>query len=90
MLEMKIVLALTIRDFDVVAAYEEWDRSLGREKPGDMLDGKRGMFGEFHLQNCELRIRKLTRIGYRMYGVMKITSKPVDGMPTRVHRRNAS
>jgi len=48
MLEMKIVLAMTVRDFDVVTAYEEWDRKLGREKPGDMLNGKRGMFGEFH------------------------------------------
>jgi cytochrome P450 len=53
MLEMKIVLAMTVRDFDVVAAYEEWDRSLGREKPGDMLGGRRGMFGEFHLQSEE-------------------------------------
>lgn len=90
MLEMKIVLAMTIREFNVVAAYEEWDRKLGREKPGDMLGGRRGMFGEFHLQNCEFRIRMLTRIGYRMYGVMKVTSKPVDGMPVRVRRRNAS
>ncbi len=46
MLEMKIILALTLRDFDVESGYEEWDRKLGREKPGDMLDGKRGMFGE--------------------------------------------
>jgi len=46
MLEIKISLALTLRDFDVEDGYEEWDRKLGREKPGDMLNGKRGMFGE--------------------------------------------
>lgn len=44
---MKIILALTIRDFEVKAAYEEWDRMMGREKPGDMLEGRRGMFGEW-------------------------------------------
>jgi hypothetical protein len=54
MLEMKIVLVMTVRDFDVVGAYEEWDRQLGREKPGDMLGGKRGMFGEFRWWNEEL------------------------------------
>jgi cytochrome P450 len=47
MLEIKIVLALTLRDFDVESGYEEWDRMLGREKPGDMLDGRRGMFGKY-------------------------------------------
>lgn len=47
MLDMKIIMVMTLRDFDIKAEYEEWDRTLGREKPGDMLDGKRGMFGEF-------------------------------------------
>jgi hypothetical protein len=46
MLKIKIVLALTLRDFYVESGYEEWDRKLGREKPRDTLDGKRGMFGE--------------------------------------------
>jgi hypothetical protein len=50
MLEIKIVLALTLRDFDVYDGYEEWDRKLGREKPGDTLDGKRGMFGEYSIK----------------------------------------
>jgi hypothetical protein len=45
MLEIKVVMALTVRDFDVQDAYEEWDRKLGRKKPGDDLGGKRGMFG---------------------------------------------
>ncbi|KAG4438810.1 hypothetical protein IFR05_005701 [Cadophora sp. M221] len=44
-LEMKIIMVMTLRDFDISSAYEEWDRMLGREKPGEMLDGRRGMFG---------------------------------------------
>jgi hypothetical protein len=49
MLDMKVIMAMTLRDFDIKAEYEEWDRALGREKPGEMLDGRRGMFGEFHV-----------------------------------------
>jgi cytochrome P450 len=45
MLETKIIMALTLRDFDIRGAFEEWDAKLGRKKPGDMLDGQRGMFG---------------------------------------------
>ncbi|PVH73910.1 cytochrome P450 monooxygenase-like protein [Cadophora sp. DSE1049] len=44
-LEMKIIMVMTLREFDIGSAYEEWDRMMGREKPGEMLDGKRGMFG---------------------------------------------
>ncbi|KAI9894092.1 MAG: hypothetical protein M1814_004862 [Vezdaea aestivalis] len=43
--EMKVVLALTLRSFDITAEYEEYDRLMGREKPGSTLGGKRGMFG---------------------------------------------
>ncbi|KUJ06776.1 cytochrome P450 [Mollisia scopiformis] len=53
MLEMKIIMALTIREFDITACYEEWDRKLGREKPGEMLDGKRGMFGHRAFQEMK-------------------------------------
>lgn len=45
LMEIKVFLALTIREFDFKDEYEENDRRLGREKPGDTLDGKRGMFG---------------------------------------------
>jgi len=44
MLEMEIIMVLTLRDFDISAEYEEWDRKMGREKPGETLDGRRGMF----------------------------------------------
>lgn len=46
-LEMKIILALTLRDFDFREDYEAWDRMLGRKDPGGILDGRRGMFGEW-------------------------------------------
>lgn len=46
MLELKIIMVMTIREFDVQAAYEEWDRKLGRENPGSVLEGRRGMFGD--------------------------------------------
>ena len=46
MLETKIILALTLRDFDFESGFEEWDRKLGRPSPGDTLDGQRGMFGD--------------------------------------------
>ena len=49
MLEMKIVLALTLREFDFQEDYVTWDRKLGRKSPGDQLDGRRGMFGECNL-----------------------------------------
>lgn len=45
MFEMKIIMVLTLRNFDISAEYEDWDRSLGREIPGETLDGRRGMFG---------------------------------------------
>lgn len=50
LLEMKILMAMTIRDFDIKAEYEEWDRMLGREKPGETLDGRRGILGMFKLR----------------------------------------
>jgi cytochrome P450 len=46
-LEMKIILSMTLRDFDFKEDYVAWDTMLGREKPGDILDGRRGMFGEY-------------------------------------------
>jgi cytochrome P450 len=45
MFEMKIITVLTLRDFDISPEYGEWDALLGRERPGETLDGGRGMFG---------------------------------------------
>lgn len=47
MLEMKIILALTLREFDFEEDYETWDKKLGRADPGSTLDGRRGMFGKW-------------------------------------------
>lgn len=38
-------MVMTIREFDVKGCYKEWDAKLGREEPGEMLGGRRGMFG---------------------------------------------
>lgn len=46
LLEMKIVMAMTLREFDIKSDYETWDRKLGRKEPGGILNGTRGMFGE--------------------------------------------
>lgn len=47
MLEMKIILVMTSRDFDVKINYAEWERKIGRANPGDDLGGKRTMFGQY-------------------------------------------
>jgi hypothetical protein len=97
LLEMKIILALTVRDFEVRAAYDEWDRGLGREAPGEVLGGKRGMFGKWILGGflgfCYVLRASwkfwLTFVGYRAYQVVKASAKPSDDMPARVTRRSA-
>ena len=45
MLEMKIIMVLTLRHFDISAEYGEWDRKMGRERPGETLNGRRCVFG---------------------------------------------
>ena len=85
-LDIKVIMVMTLRDFDIKAEYEEWDRSLGREKPGEMLDGKRGMFGKVQVQLLQSNANLLK--GQRAYQQLKATAKPADGMPVRVTRRN--
>ncbi|EDN98258.1 hypothetical protein SS1G_13116 [Sclerotinia sclerotiorum 1980 UF-70] len=46
LLEMKIIMAMTLREFDIRSDYETWDRNLGRKEPGGTLNGTRGMFGD--------------------------------------------
>ncbi|TGO29044.1 hypothetical protein BPAE_0019g00140 [Botrytis paeoniae] len=46
LLEMKIVMAMTLREFNINSDYETWDRKLGRKEPGGILNGTRGMFGD--------------------------------------------
>lgn len=47
MLELKIIMAMTCRQFDVQSGYAEWDRKMGRESPGSVLGENRGAFGRF-------------------------------------------
>lgn len=46
MLELKLIMALTVREFSFSEQYEAWDKKLGREKPGNGRGGQREMFGE--------------------------------------------
>lgn len=52
LLEIKIIIAMTLRHFDIKAVYEEWDRMHGREKPGETLDGRRGILGKIGTETC--------------------------------------
>jgi len=80
MLEMKIIMILTLREFEIKGAYEKWDKQMGRPKPGDMLDGKRGAFGE-----CFVHVGSNTKpIGFRISIVSGY------GRQCEASRRNAS
>lgn len=46
MLEIKVAVALTIREFDVKDAYKEFDEKMGRPNPGGIEGGTRGAFGK--------------------------------------------
>jgi hypothetical protein len=86
LLEMKIILAMTLRDFDFEEDYETWDRNLGREKPGDILDGRRGMFGESEFSVKDDMCTDLNA-GQRGYQRLIASAKPCDGLPGRFIRR---
>lgn len=92
---MKVILSLTVRDFVIKDAYEEWDRRLGREEPGGTVGGKRGVFGEssslISVRDGPIKesICVDGNLGYRAYQVVKASAKPADDMPARVTRRSA-
>lgn len=75
LLELKIVLALTVREFHVGAAFDEletlcgdgslWDNASGKD------EGPRTCFGD------------------EMYQVLIVAAKPREGMPARVTRRRS-
>jgi cytochrome P450 len=56
MLEMKIITALTLREFDFEEDYETWDSKLGRKSPGSVLDGRREMFGKIIAPSAACRM----------------------------------
>jgi cytochrome P450 len=91
MLEMKIILALTVRSFDISAAYEDWDRLKGRKMPGDTLGGTRGFLGGclYALNSSDwfAYVHANVPIGYRAYQVLIASAKPAESMPARVKLR---
>lgn len=73
LIEMRIVLALTIREYAIAAAFDE----LG------VLDGDGSIWASFGAsksgpQEC---------YGERMYQVLMAAAKPAEGMPARIRRR---
>ena len=72
-MEMRIVLALTIREFEVTAAFEE----LGT------LAGDGSIWAGFGASKGKVQDVG----GERMYQVLMAAAKPAEGMPARVRRR---
>ncbi|KAL5431247.1 hypothetical protein PMIN06_012358 [Paraphaeosphaeria minitans] len=73
LVEMRIVLALTIREYDIAAAFDALDA----------LDGDGSIWASFGAsksgpQEC---------YGERMYQVLMAAAKPAEGMPARVGKR---
>jgi hypothetical protein len=73
LIELKIILALTVREFDVKGAYEDLgelsgDGSLWDQKDKSYKTGPQEVFGD------------------RAYQVLLAAGKPNEGMPARVSR----
>ncbi|KAI9672983.1 MAG: hypothetical protein M1817_003147 [Caeruleum heppii] len=71
MIELRVIMVLTLRLFDIEAAYEEWDRE--QERKGK---GKSGGGGGVNTVN-----------GERAYQMLIASAKPAAQMPARVRRR---
>jgi hypothetical protein len=72
--ELKVVLALTVREFDISAAYDELD-SLRND--GSMWAAWKGSTSG-----------PQTYYGDEMYQVLMGSAKPREGMPARIKRRD--
>lgn len=70
-LEMKVVMALTIRSFDTQAVYKERDIAEGKREVGDITRP-----GSVNVVE-----------GDRAYQVLLGSAKPAGGMPVRVTQR---
>jgi len=75
LIELKIVLALTVREFDVKAAYDELETLDGDGSLWAKIPGK-----DAGPQEC---------FGDEMYQILLAAAKPREGMPARVTRRGA-
>jgi hypothetical protein len=56
MLEIKIAVTLTIREFEVRNAYKEFDEKMGRPNPGGIEGGTRGAFGKPPLSTIKVSL----------------------------------
>ena len=73
--ELKIALALTVREFDIRAAYDELDS----------LRGDGSMWGAWMGSATGMQ----SYYGDEMYQVLMASAKPREGMPARISRRTA-
>ena len=78
MIEIKIVMALTLRMFDVSSVYDEFDELNGLSNDA--------------ISSEERKKKKATKVikhagEDRAYQVLAGTAKPADGIPARVKRR---
>jgi hypothetical protein len=82
MLETKIILALTVREFDFVAEFPEVVGKEGKAYPrgGAEWDG-------VGVETVEEDGNMVTIEGHRCYQILKGSAKPASGMPGRVYLR---
>lgn len=76
MMEIKIIMALTLRSFDVTSAYEELDNASPPNRRKGTQDG-----------DGTIRTPIKWVEGERAYQILLGSAKPVEGMPARVKIR---
>lgn len=74
LIEMKVVLAMTLREFDFKAAYDELGSLMGD--------------GSLWARDSSFRKGPQEVFGERMHQILLAAAKPSEGMPARVSRRN--
>jgi acid phosphatase len=73
LIEMKVVLAMTLREFDFRAAYDELDSLMGD--------------GSLWARDASFRKGPMEVFGERMHQILLAAAKPSEGMPARVYKR---
>jgi cytochrome P450 len=73
LIEMKVILAMTVREFDFKAAYDELD-SIKND-------------GTLWARDSSFRQGPMEVYGERMHQILLAAAKPSEGMPARVARR---
>lgn len=73
LIEMKVMLAMTLREFDIRAAYDEL---------GSLMDD-----GTLWAKDSTFRKGPQEVFGERMHQILLAAAKPSEGMPARIKRR---